>query len=750
MNVSAAVKTQSSLPPDNFSAVRPWLLCGLAVLMVARPLFPSEAAADSGDGLTAVMFWLVLGIFWVFTALTQRSFALRFGVVDVAVAGLIIWHTIAALWAVRTGSPRPAINMLWEWMAMGAAFFLARQTINSLREARALVVVMLALASALAVYGLYQYAYEMPRARAAYEVDPDLALRKAGLWYPPDSPERKLFQDRLYSTEPIATFALTNSLAGVLAPWLVVLLGIICGGKQSRLSALGPIICALVIAVCLLLTKSRSAWLATLVGLALLWPIVAPHAGPRLNIRALLAAIVLFAVLIGVAARFGGLDRLVLTQAAKSLAFRLQYWQASLKIIAEHPWLGCGPGNFREAYTQYKLPAASEEVADPHNFLIEVWATAGTPAAVALVAAVLGFFWCAWKNRSRNEPEADGIASAGLSSRTFPQRLRGAFEGGCGYILGGGLVGFVFSLPLGAFSAAPPSLAAVGLGLPVAALVVALFLGWIENGRWVQLLPALAVLVMLLHLSAAGGIGFPGVAGSFWLLSALGLYEPKAHRCRRWVAWLGLALGIALVIACYMSAYRPVHACWTELHLAEKWTNQAEKHLEAATAADPLAAEPWRRLADVRFERFLLRPEKGALSLWQEAEAMIARLAPKSASDRIAVARRYMQAVKRQMFGDEQLRSRLLTTAVESFRQAIRLYPNNAIYHAELAEAYFLLGDREGFCREAELALRLHHITPHEDKKLPSAIHRFLEQRLHELRDNRPDLRGEEQEKLLQ
>ncbi len=52
-------------------------------------------------------------------------------------------------------------------------------------------------------------------------------------------------------------------------------------------------------------------------------------------------------------------------------------------MIADHPWLGCGPGNFQDFYTQYKLPEASEEIADPHNFLLEIWATAGTPAATA-------------------------------------------------------------------------------------------------------------------------------------------------------------------------------------------------------------------------------------------------------------------------------------------------------------------------------------------------------------------------------
>ena len=55
-----------------------------------------------------------------------------------------------------------------------------------------------------------------------------------------------------------------------------------------------------------------------------------------------------------------------------------EYWQSTLTMIVRHPWLGVGPGNFQDYYTQFKLPAASEEIRDPHNFVLEVWATAGT------------------------------------------------------------------------------------------------------------------------------------------------------------------------------------------------------------------------------------------------------------------------------------------------------------------------------------------------------------------------------------
>ncbi len=98
------------------------------------------------------------------------------------------------------------------------------------------------------------------------------------------------------------------------------------------------------------------------------------------------------AALIGLLAVAAMIIGFVKPKAATSLGYRLQYWQATLHMIADRPWLGCGPGNFQDVYTQYKLPEASEEVADPHDFLLEVWATAGTPAMLALLGA-LGLFW---------------------------------------------------------------------------------------------------------------------------------------------------------------------------------------------------------------------------------------------------------------------------------------------------------------------------------------------------------------------
>ena len=264
--------------PAAVDRLRPWLLGATCALFVAQPLTANESAASRGDGLPIVMLWIALAALWTLGAIGRRRFAVRFGWTDAAVLVLVAVHTIAAVWATRHGSPRPALNALWVWIGFALSFVLARQSIVTPREARAVVAVMIALAVALAGHGLYQYFYEAPMNVAKYQRDPDAALAEAGVWSEPDSPERRLFEERLYSSEPLGTFALANSLAGYLAPWLVVTLGIGFSSLAGRQSGLGAFwtrfLCVLPVAACialtLFLTKSRSAWLAGAFGLLLL------------------------------------------------------------------------------------------------------------------------------------------------------------------------------------------------------------------------------------------------------------------------------------------------------------------------------------------------------------------------------------------------------------------------------------------------------------------------------------------------
>ncbi len=357
-------------------------------------------------------------------------------------------------------------------------------------------------------------------------------------------------------------------------------------------------------------------------------------------------------------------------------------------MIGDHPWLGCGPGNFKDAYTRYKLPTASEEIADPHNFLLEIWSTAGTPAALAFLAVLGCFAWSVAGNGKKRE-ERRGKSEEGLGKRATGGRDTEGLAASAAsskvqipnpptpdawlFVLAGGAAGFLLSLPLGMLSEAPPSPMAVLLGLPLAGIAVALLLGWIRDGRMPRLLPALGVAVLLVNLLAAGGISLPSVAGSLWLLMALGLcacecdettsfsgrrhvgQEPEnqadvpSAAKRRWALnqfwiWIALAVALALAITCYYTAYSPVLACQSQLRFSERQPSQAVAHLEAAAAADPWAAEPWRRLAALGFLVWRQSPTEDRYERFERAVDNLARQAPNSAATWAAIGDWYFQA----------------------------------------------------------------------------------------------------------
>ncbi|MCX7428470.1 MAG: O-antigen ligase family protein [Planctomycetia bacterium] len=654
-----SVPPAETAPKPDADRLRPWLLGATVAMFVARPLFPSESIGDTGEGIPLVMLALVL----------------------------------AALWAVRMARRgRP-----WRWGATDAAVL-------------------------------------------ALERNPDGMLRAEGLWFPPDSVERRQFENRLESVEPLASFALTNSLAGYLAPWLVVALGIGVGAVEHRRRVwLAVAASGVLVAACLVLTKSRSAYVATLLGLVLVAVFCrrrerrpgtgggqshlrGEDADPQHNVgRAakigtvpyvLAAAAGVTAVLVVLAVAVGGLDVEVLSEASKSLGYRVQYWQSTVAMIEDHPIMGCGPGHFQDAYPRYKLPEASEEIADPHNFLLEVWATAGTPTMLAMLAVLGCFGWTLWKPKSRDPAEQEE------ETRDNPDATAAIF--------GGALVGVLAAWPLGILGTTPPGLVVLLAGLPLGAVAVALLRRWVDDGRFPATLAAIGLVVLLVNLLAAGGIGFPGVAGTFWLLLALGLCQAEASPARNLPRVAAMALVATFFILgaiCYRTAYQPVLTAQAEINAARGKPADVTRHLHAAAVDDPLSAEAWKLLASVAFTQWQQDHDPGTLQQYHEYNATALELDP-NASPAWAVS------------GDRCLEAHGVTgqpeelqAAVLAYRRAIELYPNNATYHAKLAVALQTAGDEPGFRREADAALELDRQNPHEDKRIGVELRSRLNRR---------------------
>ncbi|MCR4411270.1 MAG: O-antigen ligase family protein [Thermoguttaceae bacterium] len=683
--------------------LRPWLVAGVCALFVARPLIASESAAAEGDGLPIVMLWLVLAVVWLLGVLGRPDFRVRFGWIDAAVLGLFGLNVLAAVVGAVRGSPRPAVNMLWEWIGLGLGYFLARQFLAAAREIRAAAAVMIALATGLAGMGLYQYFVELPATRAAYARDPDATLRDADLEYLADPQQRRAFEDRLNSPEPMATFALTNSLAGFLAPWLVLTagIGVLWMRQEVRVRA-GLILAAVLVAGCLILTMSRSAYLATALGFAL----VGIWAGRRLwhHARLLAAAGLVLLALVGVAVATRGVDASVFSQAAKSLGYRLHYWQATTRLIADHPWLGVGPGNFQAEYTRYKLPQAVEEVAEPHNFLLEIGATAGMPAALVLLLALGAYAW-----RLLRAPRPSGDSTEPPSPAYRP--------GASTWALVGGACGFPLAMVLGLLASVSSAILGLSIALSLAVIILILLRRWVDDGWLAPRLLGVAVVVLLVNLLAAGGIGFPGVSGTLWLLMALGLNAAECGtgsetsdtsdvwRLTRRSA-LGLfAVGFLLLVACYATAYNPVLECRAWLRAAKRDPQARASCWQRAARADQLDARPWGLLAGDAFARWQAQGDQAAQALFHDyTEAALARSPNESAAWFIA-GERYMAIYRATNLPEH------LERSLAAYRQAVERYPHNMEYQAALALALRLGGDEVGFREHAKEAFRLEEVS---------------------------------------
>jgi tetratricopeptide (TPR) repeat protein len=235
---------------------------------------------------------------------------------------------------------------------------------------------------------------------------------------------------------------------------------------------------------------------------------------------------------------------------------------------------------------------------------------------------------------------------------------------------------------------------------------------------------------MLVHLLVQGGIGFPSVAGSFWLLLALGLnlLEPEPAAAGRSVghqfgpaATLGaLGAAVVLAVAFYATAYSPVLDCRGALDEARYAPGRAERLLRAATEADPLDPEPRAKLASLFLARWFQTGEQPALEHFEQYNEAALALAPNDSTAWFQSGQWYFQLYQRTG------RGRDLDRAIRSYQQAVALYPNSPLRRAELAMAHLAAGDQGEFAKEAAEALRLDQATPHADKKLDPAVRKKL------------------------
>lgn len=690
-------------------------LAALVATLVATPLIPSEGVRE-GTQLGLLLLQLLILTVWSALRFFRSSGTLFFGWTSVAVAIFLLWQTLSTFITLEYGNARYSLNTLWQWYSFGIVFFLLRQLVRDRLAARALCSVMLGLSLSVATYGLFQYVVEYPALRRSYLADPEAVIAQAGVSAPAGSPQRSQFENRINSLEPTATFALTNSLAGCLLPWLTIGIGILTLATKNRprdWRLIAPLTCIILITIaCLLLTKSRAAWLAMAMSIALL-AIAFRYRGSHIGWR---LPVLVGGAIISLAASgylIGGLDAQVLSEASKSLVYRIEYWKGSWGIIRDYPWFGCGPGNFQASYTHYKLPQASETVADPHSFIFEIWSTTGTPGLFAFLSVLLAFGWQLWQQKQLRHASLKGSSSNIDGIHTWP-------------IYAGAVSGFPLAFVAGFLVAHPPSLIILPCGL-LLLLVMLVLHRWTVSGKLPTTFTTLAITALLINLLAAGGIVFPGVGQAFWILLAISLCSPADTSAKHLprVANGALCLGcISMLLWGYWTTILPSITCRAQLLMAQVYQKEgnasgATDALNAAATADPYSPEPKLRLTNLYFRQALKTNTSQADERFLQAAQAALQLDAQS-----QITHRQVGNMHLSLFHDRQ-DAQWLQRAIEMYQKAVQHYPNSNFLHAQLAWAYHLAGNKQ-------LASESARVAQHLDQQMPHAEQQLWAQTLHE------------------
>lgn len=206
-----------------------------------------------------------------------------------------------------------------------------------------------------------------------------------------------------------------NELGVSLAVTLVLLMGFSLQGSPRRrlLAGLGlPLV-----ALGLVLTFSRGAWLAAAAGIGSL---LAAAGAPRRwhAVAAVIIPIIVAAPFL--APRWAWhLDRLRSVAVAEGPFSRLALWRVVPAIIADHPLIGTGLGTFQFAYERYRRDSSAVAFAPfAHNLFLNFAAETGLLGLVALLLMLGGGLLALlrWLRRAAGDPEARLLGAMTLAA----------------------------------------------------------------------------------------------------------------------------------------------------------------------------------------------------------------------------------------------------------------------------------------------------------------------------------------------
>lgn len=689
--------------------------------MVYVAYWPYDSIEVQQGAARYLVAWLLI------TAIVALVSFPRVLTADVIVDGLAWsmagWMAISLYAQHEQANVRLGVNECGWWLATAAVITVSRRVATGRAMTLALLRLFAVVAVGVAIYGWHQWWIGIPKLIADYQRDPEAILEQVGIVAEKGSAMRVVFENRLYDGGPTGTFALANSMAVMLLGGLVVVTGlyIVARPTLARVQHYVYLLAIAIVFGMVLASRSRSAVLAILLLMTLLVAMQFRQRASRwMRAHRLgsLMIVIIATLVVGGSLLYALRGTEWLEQAPASIAIRLNYWRASMSMLSDSPWFGVSPGQFKASYESYRAAASNEQIADPHQFLLQI-ATAGGLPALAILGVMIGYI--AWRSVAvrGTAGHANEAKDRAESGETHALSEANAMAAGGGTVLVGALLALCGVWILGVAVGQVPTFEA-GLVATIGAVVFAAIAMFGDGGvslekgeRSLRSAAGYAVVAMAIALMTSGGISVPGVSLFVWAM--LGLATPVqvaeqasgAEQTRAAEPAQGIlsfdvnrpTVALAsLIVVCLLVWHRvgiaPLDKSKAALNRFEfAWSQQqieaAVTALEDAALADRWDVSPWVQLAAIYRSLAVARPggrEKWEAS-WDQAEQEAIARAPRDpvvlkqlGDNRLIHFQRYQEPVAVQR-------------ANAIFERVVELSPSHQAYAAQWAAILAFLGD---------------------------------------------------------
>lgn len=381
-------------------------LTGVALMLLAAPWGALESVALGGGLLdSGQLLFLLTFTVWLARGAARRQISIPITAISLP---LLVFIVVAAATLGDATSLASGLAEVIKWLEVGlvAMIVIDRTAMLEYRPAysfsrflsegggwRILLFIILAAAASQALIGIWQF-----------------GLRNSG-------PEHfQIAGGRFFRA--YGTFEQPNPFGGFMA-WMAALgIGATTGEimrwiksrsiDRNQLVWLVMLVAiTVVLALALLFSWSRGAWLGFIFGTAiflLFWP-RNRAGGAILLCSALFVTVVLWQseVLPPLAVervagftedlRFGDVRGVDINDSNYSVLERLAHWQAALDMARYNLWTGVGFGNYEAAYAAYALINWPDALGHAHNYYLNILSETGVPGLLAYILLWTVVFW---------------------------------------------------------------------------------------------------------------------------------------------------------------------------------------------------------------------------------------------------------------------------------------------------------------------------------------------------------------------